>query len=199
MPLLPALAPDHVVDSDHVVGPAPEQADVSPARRWIQQIVSFAGIGLVANIAYAALFVVLRMAMGAVAANVVALVVSTVGDTSANRRLTFGVRNRSTVAAHQTLGIVLLGIGLVVTSGSLWLLELTVAAPSRLSELAVLGAANLVVGVIRFAAFRRWMHESLESTRASSAASRPAVRRARECSATPVRSQERSASAPEGA
>ena len=41
-----------------------------------------------------------------------------------------------------------------MTAGSLWLLEASVDQPSRLSEVAVLAAANLGVGLIRFAAFR---------------------------------------------
>ena len=52
------------------------------------------------------------------------------------------------------LGLVLLAFGLAVTGGSLWLLDLTVAEPSRGSELLVLAAANLGVGLVRFGAFR---------------------------------------------
>jgi hypothetical protein len=49
---------------------------------------------------------------------------------------------------------VLLGFSLAVTAGSLWLLEASVTAPSRASELLVLAAANLGVGLVRFTAFR---------------------------------------------
>jgi hypothetical protein len=52
---------------------------------------------------------------------------------------------------------VLLAFGLVVTAGSLWLLEASVDDPSRLAELLVLAAANVAVGLVRFVAFRRVM------------------------------------------
>ena len=55
---------------------------------------------------------------------------------------------------HQSLGLALLAFSLAVTAGSLWLLEVTVDDPTRLAELLVLVAANLGVGLVRFAAFR---------------------------------------------
>ena len=135
-----------------------------PARDWrplvrtlVRQLLSFAAIGLVFNVLYLGLYVLLRTELSSTWANVAALVLSTIGDTAANRRLTFGVRNRSTIAQHQVLGLALLVVGLVVTSGSLWLLDAVVASPGRVAEVAVLAAANLLVGVIRFTALRAWM------------------------------------------
>ena len=43
--------------------------------------------------------------MGAQAANVVALLVTAVANTAANRRLTFGVRGRDGAARHQVQGL----------------------------------------------------------------------------------------------
>jgi putative flippase GtrA len=128
-------------------------------KRWSygRQLLSFATIGLVLNLVYVGLYLLLRLAMGPTSANVVALVLSTLGDTALNRRVTFGVRNRTTVARHQLLGLVLLAVGLAVTSGSLWLLDAAAPSAGRVSEVVVLAAANLLVGLIRFWAFRTWM------------------------------------------
>jgi len=126
-------------------------------RALLLQLVVFAGVGGFFNIVYALIYVALREGLDAQWANAVALVVSTVLGTLGHRRVTFGVRGSAGTVAHQVLGLVLLGFGLVVTAGSLWLLDATVDQPSRLSELVVLAAANLAVGLVRFAAFRAAM------------------------------------------
>jgi putative flippase GtrA len=118
------------------------------------QLVVFAGVGGVFNVVYALLYVVLREGFSAQWANAVALVLSTLLGTWGHRRVTFGVRGRARTVPHQTLGLGMLVFGLVVTAASLWLLESTVEQPSRWSELLVLAAANLGVGLVRFAAFR---------------------------------------------
>ena len=121
------------------------------------QLVVFATVGGFFNIVYALLYVALREVFDAQWANAVALVVSTVLGTWGHRRVTFGVRGRARAVPHQALGLALLAFGLSVTAGSLWLLDASVAEPSRLHELLVLGAANLGVGLVRFAAFRASM------------------------------------------
>jgi hypothetical protein len=49
------------------------------------------------------------------------------------------------------------GVGLAVTSGSLWLLHAAVASPGRYAEVIVLTAANLFVTMMRFVAMRWWV------------------------------------------
>jgi glycosyltransferase involved in cell wall biosynthesis/putative flippase GtrA len=121
------------------------------------QALLFAVVGLWSTIAYAVLYLVLRAALGAFWANALALVGTAMANTAANRRLTFGVRGRRHAFRHQVQGLLILGVGLLVTSGSLWLLHAGSAAPSRLAEVAVLTAANLVVTVTRFVAMRMWV------------------------------------------
>ena len=118
------------------------------------QLVVFAGVGGVFNVVYALLYIALRAVMDAQPANAVALVLSTIAGTWGHRRVTFGVRGSARTVSHQTLGLLLLAFGLAVTAGSLWLLETAVDAPSRWAELLVLAAANLGVGLVRFATFR---------------------------------------------
>lgn len=121
------------------------------------QLVVFACVGALFNVVYIGLYAAFREGLSAQPANALALVLSTVAGTWGHRRLTFGVRGTVQTVPHQALGLVLLGFGLAVTAGSLLLLEVSVDEPSRLSELAVLAAANLGVGLVRFVTFRRAM------------------------------------------
>ena len=122
-----------------------------------QQLAWFTGIGLVMTLAYLALYAALRLATGAQAANAIAWVVTAVADTSANRRYTFGVRGRPGAARAQVEGLLVFGIGLAITSGSLVALELLVAAPGRALEVGVLAVANLAAGLLRFVLLRWWV------------------------------------------
>jgi putative flippase GtrA len=121
------------------------------------QLLIFATVGGAFNILYALLYVGLREGLSAQWANAIALGLSTVAGTWGHRRVTFGVRSSAGTVPQQTLGLALLVFGLTVTAGSLWVLEATVAEPSRWAELLVLAGANLGVGLVRFFAFRRAM------------------------------------------
>ncbi|WP_166133291.1 bifunctional glycosyltransferase family 2/GtrA family protein [Nocardioides ochotonae] len=120
------------------------------------QLVMFALVGVASTVAYAVLFLALRGAVSPFLANLLALLLTAVANTAANRRLTFGVRGRNDAVRHQLRGLVVFGVGLTVTSGSLWLLQLAGVDDRRL-EVIVLTLANLVVTVLRFVAMRLWV------------------------------------------
>lgn len=124
-------------------------------RSLLSQSAHFATIGICSTLAYLALFMLLRP-LGAQAANLIALLVTAVGNTAANRRFTFGVRGRTNAARHQFQGLLVFGIGLAVTSGSLAVLH-AVSEPSRAGELTVLVLANLGATVVRFVLLRGWV------------------------------------------
>ena len=63
--------------------------------------------------------------LGAFGANLVALVVTAVANTAANRRLTFGVRGRRGAATSQVQGLIVFVLGLALTTGALALLPAT--------------------------------------------------------------------------
>jgi putative flippase GtrA len=121
------------------------------------QVALFAVVGGLSTLAYAVLYLLLRGVLGPLWANAAALVATAVGNTAANRRITFGVRGPTHALRHQAQGLVILGAGLAVTSGSLWLLNGATSGPGRLTEVVVLTAANLLVTVMRFAAMRLWV------------------------------------------
>src|SRR5262249_42313832 len=97
-----------------------------------RQLARFAGIGVASTLAYIMIFVLLRAFLGAQAANLTALLVTAIGNTAANRRLTFGVSGRPGAARHQVQGLVVFALGLALTSGSLALLHAATATPGRL-------------------------------------------------------------------
>jgi putative flippase GtrA len=122
----------------------------------VRQVLRFAAIGVLSTLAYLLLFVLVRPSMGAQPANLVALLLTAVANTAANRRFTFGVRGRG-AGRHQLQGLVVFGLGLAVTSGSLALLTAVSRHPARATELTVLVAANLVATVLRFVLLRGWV------------------------------------------
>jgi putative flippase GtrA len=83
--------------------------------------------------------------------------VTTVANTAANRRLTFGVRGAARAGRHHLEGLVVFAVALAVTSGALEALHALVNQPQRSVELAVLVGANLAATAIRFVLLRGWV------------------------------------------
>jgi putative flippase GtrA len=120
------------------------------------QLVRFAAIGIGSTLAYLVLFLLLRVGMGAQAANLISLLLTAIGNTAANRRFTFGVRGSSGAGRHQFEGLIVFGLGLALTSGALALLH-SGGEPGRGAELVALVVANLAATVLRFLLFRNWV------------------------------------------
>lgn len=129
----------------------------------IGQLVRFGIIGVASTLAYAVLFLVLHGMVGDQVANFLALLITAVLNTAANRFFTFGVRGRRNVAKHQFQGLVIFGIGLALTSGSLVAMHHLVPDASKHLLLVVLTIANLVATLVRFIGLR-WVFRS-SSTR----------------------------------
>jgi putative flippase GtrA len=121
----------------------------------VGQLVRFGIVGLASTLAYALLYLVLHPAMGAQAANLVALLLTAIANTAANRAFTFGVRGRNGAGRHQLHGLMVFMFGLAITSGSLFVLHRFDPTIGKVAELSVLVIANLVATVVRFVALRR--------------------------------------------
>jgi putative flippase GtrA len=130
--------------------------DAGAAGALGSQVALFAVVGVFSTLAYAVLYLLLRGALGPFWANATALVATAVANTTANRRITFGVRGRPGAVRHQVQGLAIFALGLAVTSGSLWLLH-AATRPTAFVEMLVLTLANLVVTVMRFVAMRVWV------------------------------------------
>lgn len=128
----------------------------APKTGLLSQLVRFAAVGVISTLAYLVLFSMLRSGLGAQGANFVALGITAIGNTAANRRYTFGVRGKEGAARHQFEGLIVFGLGLALTSGSLAILH-GLTAPGRGLELAVLVLANLAATVLRFLLLRGWV------------------------------------------
>ncbi|MEV5335108.1 glycosyltransferase [Streptomyces werraensis] len=126
-------------------------------RGLARQLVGFCAVGALSTVFYLLLYSAFRSVTGSQLANGLALLVSAVANTAANRRLTFRVRGRGGMVRHQAQGLVVLAIGLALTSGSLAALGTATSDPARSTELAVLVAANLAATVLRFLLFRAWV------------------------------------------
>jgi putative flippase GtrA len=120
----------------------------------------FAAVGLASTLAYLALCALLRTAIGPYAANLLALVVTAVANTAANRRLTFGVRGAARAAAHHVQGLLVFGVGLALTTGALATLHAWTPDPAPPVELLVLVAASALATLLRFIAYRSWIFRS---------------------------------------
>ncbi|MBF4160131.1 glycosyltransferase [Nocardioides acrostichi] len=120
------------------------------------QLAVFVVIGVLSTLGYAVLYLGLRQLTTAFAANLLALLITAVANTAANRRLTFGVRGRRHAWRHQVRGLGVFGFGLGLTTAALWSAEALGVRGSG-PEVVVLTAANLVVTVLRFAAMRLWV------------------------------------------
>ncbi|MBF6186849.1 bifunctional glycosyltransferase family 2/GtrA family protein [Nocardia farcinica] len=120
----------------------------------VGQVVRFAIIGVLSTLAYMLLYLVLQPVAGAQGANFLALLLTAIANTAANRAFTFGVRGPGRVLTHQFQGMLIFGFGLLVTSGSLFALHRWAPAAPVHVELVVLVTANLVATLARFLGLR---------------------------------------------
>lgn len=138
--------------SRHRVPPSRSRLPRRSRLPW-RQLLRFAGVGVASTAAYALLYLVLRPAAGPFAANALALLLTAVANTAANRRLTFGVRGRSRVLGDHAVGLLAFAAGLALTSGALAGLH-ALGEPARSTELVVLTAANGTATLLRFGALK---------------------------------------------
>jgi glycosyltransferase involved in cell wall biosynthesis len=120
-------------------------------------VARFVAIGVVSTFAHALLYLLLSGPLGAGLGNAVALAITAVANTAANRRLTFGVQGSGEALRHHARGLIVFGVALSMTTGALALLQQLDPNPARRLELAVLVAANLTATVMRFVAMKTWV------------------------------------------
>ena len=136
---------------------APSQSSAAAPNSLFRQVVRFGAVGVLSTVAYLLLFMVLHPLIGAQVANFVALLVTAIANTAANRRFTFGVAGTTKAARHHVEGLIVFGIALAITSGALAGLHAFVDQPHRMLELSVLVLANLLATAVRFVLLRGWV------------------------------------------
>jgi putative flippase GtrA len=138
--------------------PRQAQSRQAQSRRTLgRQLTGFVAVGAACTLAYVVLYLLLRTAMPALAANALSLLITAVASTAANRRFTFGIRGRTHAAGHQAKGLIAFAAGLALTSGALAGLHAVSADPGAGWEVTVLAGANLAATVLRFLLFRSWV------------------------------------------
>lgn len=140
-----------------VLPPAGSRLQAGRGRRLRGELLRYTAIGVVMTLAYLALYAVLRPALGAQPANLLAWVLTAAADTAANRRITFGQVGPDGAVRTQVQGMLVFGIGLGLTSGALLVLAALQAHPATWVQAAVLVAANLLAGLVRFVLLRTWV------------------------------------------
>jgi len=173
-----ALIRNHRPAADREGSPQPDAADGRAAivdavpaglgrpsaRSIADEVRSFATIGVASTLAYVVLFTALRSVATAAVSNAVALLVTAIGNTAANRRLTFRITGRETMLRDQAAGLVAFGLALAITTGAVGLLERVAPNPGRALEIVILVAANGLATVVRFVLLRTWIWGPSHST-----------------------------------
>ncbi len=117
----------------------------------------FLAIGILSTIAYALLYLGLRAPLGAQGANALALALTAVANTQANRHYTFGVRGRRGLLRQHAAGALVYLLALGLTFASLAVLRGLDPHPAALLEVSVLVIASAGATISRYFALRSWV------------------------------------------
>ncbi len=120
-------------------------------------VVRFLLIGIASTLAYALLYVLFRAQLGSVAGNALALALTAVANTQANRRYTFRIRGRSGLVRQHAAGALVYLIALGLTEASLAVLHGLDRRPAALLEVTVLVVASVFATITRYIALRSWV------------------------------------------
>ena len=129
-----------------------------------RQVLTFASIGVASTIAYAILYALLRVFASPAVANVLALVMTSLGNTAANRRLTFDVRSGNGFWKDQVAGMGALGVAIAMTTAAIALLHVTAPHAGVAAEIALLTGANAAATITRFYLLRLWFERRARLT-----------------------------------
>ena len=132
---------------------------IAPAARpsFFGQVLRFGLVGIASTLAFAMLYLVFQGPFSSQEANFLALLITAVGNTAANRRFTFGISGPSRIITQQIQGLIVFLLAWGITSSAL--LVLHAASPDALPgvELLTLTGANILATLMRFVLLRLWV------------------------------------------
>jgi putative flippase GtrA len=129
-----------------------------PRIRLTQQLVRFAGVGVLSTALHLGLFAALvRGGVGSQLANGIALVIGTIFNTALNRLWTFGVTGRRRLVSQHGQALVIFAITYLATSLALAVLARVAPDASTLTQTIVVAVANVLSTAARFVAMKRWI------------------------------------------
>ena len=109
----------------------------APRIQLSQQVIRFAGVGLVTTALHLGLFAALvRGGAGSQLANGIALVIATLANTGINRAWTFGISGRKRLAIHHGQALVIFAITYAATTLALALLGVVAPGASTMVQTA---------------------------------------------------------------
>lgn len=120
------------------------------------QLLSFGAIGALSTVLTALLYALFRVWWPPLAANLVALVLATLCNTEANRRLTFRRGGGCSGRIHAR-GLLVFALYYAITSGALLALQAWSADSTRWMEVAVLLASSATGTLVRFVLLKVWV------------------------------------------
>jgi putative flippase GtrA len=123
---------------------------------FADELLRFAGVGVVSTLAYVALFAGLEPVLGAYAANAVAIVACGLGNTAAHRGMAGTARFGLDRIHRLTTAAALLGVSLTFTTAAL-LVTRTLGLDALAPELVAVTLANLAAATFRFSILRTWV------------------------------------------
>ena len=138
---------------------APTNQSVSFRRvRLSQQVIRFAGVGVLSTALHLGLFAALvRGGAPSQLANGAALVLATLFNTALNRAWTFGVSGRRRLVSHHGQALVIFAITYAATTAALAVLGAVAPDAGTVVQTAVVAAANVLSTAARFVAMQRWI------------------------------------------
>jgi len=120
------------------------------------QLLRFAGVGVVSTLGYLFLFIAWRPLIGSLGANAVAMAIATLFNTAVHRELSRSTDGRARRGRLFAVAGALYFVSLACTT--LGLVVAQWAAPGALlPELAAITVANMIAAVFRFAVLRAWI------------------------------------------
>jgi putative flippase GtrA len=123
---------------------------------FADELLRFAGVGLVSTLAYVVLFVLLESRIDTYAANVIALVGCTLGNTATHRGMAGTVRHGLDRFHRVVVGAALLAVSLVFTTLALMITRM-IGIDALATELLGVTVANVAAAAFRFAMLRTWV------------------------------------------
>lgn len=136
----------------------------TPSRpSFFGQVVRFGIVGAFSTIAFALLYLLFQGPFGAQQGNFLALLLTAVANTAANRRFTFRIHGPDRLFTQQIQGLVVFLVAWGITSSSLLILHAVHADAAPRAELIVLTSANVLATLIRFVLLRIWVFRARRS------------------------------------
>ncbi|GAB3567988.1 bifunctional glycosyltransferase family 2/GtrA family protein [Arthrobacter alkaliphilus] len=121
------------------------------------QVLRFGIVGAFSTLAFALLYLLFQGPFGAQQGNFLALLLTAIANTAANRRFTFRIHGPERLFTQQIQGLIVFLVAWGITSSSLLLLHSMQADASPRTELIVLTSANVLATLVRFVLLRIWV------------------------------------------